>query len=322
MPLLNHDTAVIVPTHNAMKHFKALTKAIEQQPGLERDRVLVIDSSSRDGTAEQFSAWGARVITIPQCEFDHGGTRRKAAELTAPSRFLVYLTQDAIPQPGSLERLLAAFDDSTVGMAYGCQLPRPQARAIERHARLANYPAGISETRMLADKKRLGVKTTFCSDSFAAYRREALDAVGGMPELAFFGEDQITAGRMLLAGWALRYQGDAQAVHSHGYSLREDFKRYFDVGVFHAQNPWLLTSFGRAEGEGLRFVRSELRYLSRHEPVSMPGAIARTFAKYFGYRLGRLERHLRPALKKRLSMSPHHWHRLATTPSPSIALPP
>lgn len=301
---------IIVPTYNAASHFDDLSKSLAAQRGLDRQQVLVIDSSSQDGTADLFRRWGARVHTIRQQDFDHGGTRRLAAELARDSEFLICLTQDAIPVgEHSLARLLSAFEDPTIGMAYGCQLPRPGANGIERHARLMNYPPDVAKDRSLDDRSMAGIKTVFCSDSFAAYRRSALNAVGSFPRSAFFAEDQIVAGRMLLAGWRLAYRGSAKVIHSHDYTIAQDFKRYFDVGVFHARNPWLLREFGKAEGEGLRFVRSELRHLWSTDRVRIPTAIARTFLKYAGYRLGRLEQHLSSGLKRRMSMSAYYWAR-------------
>jgi rhamnosyltransferase len=303
-------TTVIIPTFNAAGYFPQLSAALARLTGLSRDQVLIVDSSSSDQTGDLFRQWGATVHVIPQSEFDHGGTRRFASELVPASKYLVFLTQDAIPADAdSVERLLAAFEDPGVGMAYGCQLPRPEAGGIERHARLMNYPQDFREVRSLQDRLRFGIKTVFCSDSFAAYRRTALDAVGGMPQSAFFAEDQIVAGRMLLNGLRLGYQGDAKVTHSHDYSIQHDFKRYFDVGVFHSRNPWLLREFGKAEGEGARFVKSELRYLWSTDRARIPSAVIRTFAKYAGYRLGQLERHLGRSVKRRLSMAPYYWAR-------------
>ena len=119
-------------------------------------------------------------------------------------------------------------------------MPRTVARGIERHARLTNYPPA-SETRSLEDRARSGVKTVFCSDSFAAYRTAALAAVGGFPEDAFFAEDQLVAGQMLIKGWRIAYRGDAEVIHSHGYTIAEEFRRYFDVGVFHRWLGWDMT---------------------------------------------------------------------------------
>jgi len=147
----------------------------------------------------------------------------------------------------------------------------------------------------------------FSSDSFAAYRASALTAVGSFPEDCYFAEDQVVAARLLLAGWKLAYVADAQVIHSHGYSLVEDFKRNFDVGVFHATNPWLLREFGSAERAGLGFVASELRYLLNCAPWSIVSALLRTLVKYAGYRIGRKHAALSVAWKVHLSMQPYHW---------------
>lgn len=298
--------SVVIPTLNAEPHLDALFPALARQ-GLPHDRYLIIDSQSTDGTQEAFRAFGATVVEIDRRTFNHGGTRQRAVEMRPDAEIIVMMTQDAIPQGNdTIARLVDAFADPGVGMAYGRQLPRTVARGIERHARLTNYPAR-SEVRALADRAHSGVKTVFCSDSFAAYRRTALDQAGGFPEDAFFAEDQLVAGRMLLDGWQLAYRGDAEVIHSHGYTLAEEFRRYFDIGVFHGRNRWLINTYGAAEGEGMRFVRSELAYLVRHDPILLPSAITRTFAKYAGYKMGMRETRLSNAWKRRLSMQPFYW---------------
>lgn len=298
--------AVIIPTLNAGPHLHALTAALSVQ-GLPPSTYLVIDSSSSDNTREHLAEFGAEVVPIDKANFNHGGTRRFATTLRPGADYIVMMTQDAIPANAeSLKRLLASFEDPSVGMAYGRQLPRAEARGIERHARLMNYPE-TGEVRGLEDRKRIGIKTTFCSDSFAAYRRTALEAVGNFPEDTYFAEDQIVAGRMLLEGRRLAYRADAEVVHSHGYSIHEEFRRYFDVGVFHARNQWLVDEFGKAEGEGLRFLLSEMRYLLKREPHALPSAWVRTLAKYAGYRLGQMEPTMSSRLKKKLSMQPFYW---------------
>jgi rhamnosyltransferase len=301
-----HSYRIIIPTYQAQPHLAALLPALASQ-GMPHDAVLVVDSSSRDTTVQSFRKFGAEVLIIPQSDFNHGGTRRAAANHCRQSSFLIFITQDAIPCAGAFDRLLQAFEDDSVGMAYGRQLPRQQAGAIERHARLVNYPAGPPHLRALSDKALYGVKTTFCSNSFAAYRSSALASVESFPEDAFFAEDQITAARMLMKEWKLAYVPEAQVIHSHGYSPLDEFRRYFDIGVFHARNRWILETFGMAEGEGLKFVRSELSYLIKQAPFSIPSAWLRTILKYAGYRLGQLESSMSPSVKARLSMAPHYW---------------
>ena len=300
--------SVVIPTLNAGPYLSALLPALAEQ-GLAPKQFLVVDSESGDTTCDEFRQFGATVVGVERRTFNHGGTRQFAVELRPEAEFVVMLTQDAIPQGrDTIARLVNAFTDPRVGMAYGRQLARPAARGIERHARLVNYPPS-SEVRGLEDRARVGVKTVFCSDSFAAYRLAALSEVGGFPLDAFFAEDQLVAGRMLMKDWQIAYRGDAEVTHSHGYTVTEEFRRYFDVGVFHGRNRWLIDTFGAAEGEGLRFIRSELTYLARHDPMLLPSAIVRTFAKYAGYKIGCREATLSNKWKQRLSMQPFYWRR-------------
>lgn len=302
--------SVVIPVLNAGSHLDALLPALKAQ-GLDPAQFLIVDSQSDDGSPARFRQFGATVEEIDRRSFNHGGTRQQAVEMRPEADIVVMMTQDAIPQGSdTVSRLVSAFADPKVGMAYGRQLPRRVARGIERHARLTNYPPQ-SETRAIEDRERVGVKTIFCSDSFAAYRTTALASVGGFPEDAFFAEDQLVAGRMLIEGWRIAYRGDAEVVHSHGYTIAEEFRRYFDVGVFHGRNRWLIDTFGAAEGEGLRFIRSELAYLARHDPVQLPSAITRTFAKYAGYKIGAREAKLSNRWKQRLSMQPFYWRQRA-----------
>ena len=206
----------------------------------------------------------------------------------------------------SLSHLLKAFTDPTIGAAFGRQLPRRGATPTEAHARLYNYSAR-PDVRTLASREQLGFKAIFISNSFAAYRREALMSVGGFPSDVIFGEDTITAAKLLLADWKIAYVADAKVYHSHSYSWKEEFKRYFDIGVLHHRESWMLDEFGGTGGEGSRFVRSELRYLWARHWWLIPSALISTAAKLIGYRLGRIEDRLGRGLKSRLSMNRQFW---------------
>lgn len=74
-------------------------------------------------------------------------------------------------------------------------------------------------------------------------------------------EDAYVAARMLLAGYQVRYAASAQVYHSHDYRLLEEFRRYFDIGVFYGREPWIRQAFGDAGGEGKRYVLAELHAL-------------------------------------------------------------
>ena len=280
------NLCICVPTLDASQTWDQLMHALRGQ-ALRPSKVLVLDSSSTDATPELAKRDGCRVVTILRSEFRHGGTRQQAAELEPDADVLVYLTQDSIlADANALGRLIAAFDDPTVGAAYGRQLPRPDSDAIAAHARLFNYPP-ISAVRSLKDAGTLGFKSIFFSNSFGAYRRSALLEVGGFPRASTFGEDTVVAAHLLQANWKIAYVADAQAFHSHRYNCREEFERYCAIGRLHGSEPWLLRDFGTATGEGRRFVVSEIRYLLKQAPWLLPEALLRNALKYVGYKRGR-----------------------------------
>jgi rhamnosyltransferase len=269
---------------------------------------LIVDSSSDDRTDFTSLPEGFRCVQIAAGDFNHGGTRNLAlAHMPAGTDVVVFMTQDALlADPHAISRLVSVFADPSVACVYGKQSPHTDASPVAAHARLFNYPAE-SRVVSLADKARLGLKACFMSNSFAAYRVADLQAVGGFPSDVILGEDMSVAASLLMAGKSVAYVADACAHHSHNYSVKQEFRRYFDTGVFHARSPWLLAEFGSASGEGLRFVRSELAYLWRHAPGWIPSALVRTAAKLTGYRLGRLESRWPLWFKRWCSMHKGFW---------------
>ena len=310
--------SVIVPTLNAASQWNEFAAALLQC--VSPDQVVIIDSASTDRTAELAHKAGFAVISIDRAAFNHGGTRQLGVEHFRDADILVFLTQDAVlTDSGSIRHLVRAFDDPTVAAAYGRQLPRPGAEAIEAHARLFNYPE-ISQKRDFSHRTRLGFKTIFISNSFAAYRRSALLSVGGFPSDVIFGEDTITAARLLQEGWKIEYVPKARVFHSHSDSIKQDFKRYFDIGVLHSRESWLVETFGTSTGEGSRFIKSEIAYLMSREKSRIPQSIVRSALKLAGYKLGLMERHLPPAIKARLSMHRAFWSQSETVLAKTIAL--
>lgn len=299
---------LIVPTLNAGSLWESWLKAFEQQTR-KPDCLLVIDSSSSDDTVALARAHGFDAKVISKSEFNHGGTRQFGVDVLSAMDIIVFLTQDALlAGPDAIERLLAAFTDERVGAAYGRQLPHRNAGPIAAHARFFNYPAE-SQLRRMEDRARYGIKTVFISNSFAAYRRNALMQVSGFPGDTIMNEDTYVAGKMLVSGWKIAYCADAQVFHSHDYGFLDEFKRYFDIGVFHTHTAWLQQTFGGASGEGLRFVISEMRYLLKQAPWLIPSAMLRTGLKWLGFKLGALHRGLPRAMRRCFSLHKVYWLR-------------
>jgi rhamnosyltransferase len=276
---------ICIPTLNARATWPEFAAALKGQTA-KPSEILIIDSESVDGTAELAAQDGFHVIGIARRDFRHGATRQLAAEIAADCDVIVYLTQDALlTSRHAVADLLRAFEDPMVGAAYGRQLPRKSAGPIETHARLFNYPV-VPELHSVSSIPTLGFKTIFFSNSFGAYRRSSLLAVGGFPLDVNFGEDTVVAARLVLAGLKIVYVADAEVFHSHHLTWRQEFERYKCIGELHAEHAWLLREFGGTSGEGIRFLCSKIAFLSRHAPYLIPSALIRIACKYLGYRIG------------------------------------
>lgn len=306
---------VIIPTRNGQDSLQELLAGLSIQT-LAPDEILVIDSASEDQTVEVAARYGARVHRIALDEFDHGGTRSMAARMAA-GELLVFMTQDVLPASRQLlEKLVEPIVNSAeIAASYARQLPAFDADDIATHLRLFNYPEQ-SAVKGLNDRSRLGFQAVFLSNSCAAYRRSSLEAIGYFESNLIFGEDSTAAGKLLEQGERIAYAADARVYHSHNYSWEEEFRRYFDIGVFHRRQRWLLDTYGGASGRGVDYIRSGLTYLWRRRNYRMIGDfVVRVGLKFCGYRLGRFHTMLPPRLAERLSMNGRWWRNLAAAES-------
>jgi O antigen biosynthesis rhamnosyltransferase rfbN len=275
-----------IPTYNAGNLWNKWIKAYESQ-SVTAEQVIVIDSSSSDDTVKLAKDAMFSVFSIPQSEFNHGRTRNQAVRFAENfADVLVFMTQDAIlASPDSLEKLLVPFSDPEVAAVCGRQLPHHEATPLAVHARYFNYPSE-SRVRTMADISALGIKTAFMSNSFAAYRLSVFDKLGGFPDNTILAEDMYLAAKMILSGYKVAYCAEATVFHSHNYTLKQEFQRYFDTGVFQQEQKWIQQKFGSAASEGKRFVLSELKFLSIKSPHLIPKAILSTCVKWLGFKLG------------------------------------
>lgn len=303
------NVSVIIPTFNASRFIEKQLACLMNQT-IKDLEIIVIDSSHQDNTVEIAKALGAEVIVIPKEAFNHGATRTLGCK-KAGGNILIYLTQDALPvDENAIEKLVRPFsEEEKVGAAFGRQIPYPDAAPFGAHLRLFNYPEE-SYIRRLKDKEKYGLKTVFLSNAFAGYRRKALEEIGWFKENLIFGEDTYAGAKLLLAGYRIAYVADAVVSHSHNYTAFEGFKRYFDVGVFHSMESWILDTFGKASGEGLRYLVSEMKYLVKNRKFhSIPQSVVRNTLKYIAYNLGYNYNILPKVIVKRLSMHKDWWNR-------------
>lgn len=287
---------VIVPTYRPGRELWELLERIGRQT-VSVNKIILMNTEkglfeevfSEEELTERFP--NLEIHHLTRAEFDHGGTRRRGVALSEAEVFVLF-TQDALPADARLlENLIGSLERDEVAVAYGRQLAKKSSGVLERISREFNYPEE-SVIKGKADLERLGIKTYFCSNVCAAYRRDVYEKIGGFVEHTIFNEDMIYAAKVVENGYKIRYAAEARVYHAHNYSCLQQFHRNFDLGVSQAQYREVFEKVP-SESEGKKLVKTTIKALCRKgRPDVIPYFFFQCAAKYAGYRLGKSYRKL------------------------------
>lgn len=297
-------TGIAILTLNAAEQVGVLLGILRGEEGW--DKIVVFDSESRDGTASVVSRFReVEFVQINRRDFNHGATREFARKYLGTD-VVVMMTQDIIPVPGFLEKLVAPLESGMAAVSYARQLPHRSADIFEAFPRFFNY-GEEDELRSLKDIPKYGVYTFFCSDSCSAYLNSALDEIGGF-EAVLTNEDYFAVAKLLKKGANIAYVAKACVHHSHSYTLKEEFKRYFDNGYVRGKYKWVNELVGQAEARGASMAKSFLVALARRRPWMLPYAILQLGAKWLGFRVGYFGSCFPSFWCRMFSSQPYYWN--------------
>jgi glycosyltransferase involved in cell wall biosynthesis len=106
------EISVVIPSRNGERTLPEVLEAIYGQRCDHRFEVLVIDSASTDATRDIVSRHPARLHPIRKEDFSHSGTRNLGARMSAATRWVVFVNQDAAPTDSRwLASLVAAMSE-------------------------------------------------------------------------------------------------------------------------------------------------------------------------------------------------------------------
>ncbi|WMJ87629.1 glycosyltransferase [Anaerocolumna sp. MB42-C2] len=310
---------VIIPVYKPDTKFNQLIERLTKQT-VKPNRIILLQTveTETDSTEKQEKALAYALslsssicriesYEIKKPDFDHGGTRNYGASLSQ-AEIIVFMTQDAVPADVNLiNSLLIPFQDRKVAAAYGRQLAMQKSGIIESYTRQFNYP-DHSYTKSLEDLPKLGIKTYFCSNVCAAYRKSVYEELSGFVTKTIFNEDMIMAAGIINAGYSITYAADARVYHSHIYTYMQQFKRNFDLAVSQKQYDHIFSSV-KSETEGTKMVKQTLNYLiEKKQYILIPDLIFLSGFKYLGYLAGKNYDKLPKNVIKKLSLNPSYWN--------------
>lgn len=299
---------VIIPTYKPDEQVVMLIRRLLKQT-YPIHEIHIVDTETEVFPEKLYSlSKKVRVSRISKEEFDHGGTRAKAAE-ESEAEIIVFMTQDAMPINNKLlEELLIPFENEKVAVSYGRQLADKTCGEIEQYTRIFNYPEK-SRIKSFEDIEKMGIKAFFCSDVCAAYRKNIYDELGGFVRKTIFNEDAIMAANMLKNGYLIAYAADAKVLHCHNYTCIQQFKRNFDLAVSQADHPEVFADI-KSESEGIRLVKNTAKYLCKiGKPWLIVSLIAKSGFKYMGYLVGKNYQKMPEWMILKCTLNKEYWKK-------------
>lgn len=297
--------SIILLTQNPENEFNKTLEMIFQQKIDKPFEVIVIDSSSTNSILNIVKQYPIRLIQIRQEEFGHGKIRNLGAKL-ANGKYLVYLTQDAVPADEYwLVSLTKKLEDKKIAGIFGRQLPKKQANLLTVYFHDIMYP----NYKIIKSLKntRLTLKDIFFSNVNSSIRKDIWEK-HHFDETLIMSEDQDWAKRLILDNYIILYEPNAKVYHSHNYRLISIFKRNFDSG-FSLKNI-IDDKIQDNIINGIRYIKGEISFLiKKRQFIWLPYLFIYEFSRASGFFLGRIEALLPLIIKRKLSLHKNYWKK-------------
>jgi cellulose synthase/poly-beta-1,6-N-acetylglucosamine synthase-like glycosyltransferase/spore germination protein YaaH/peptidoglycan/xylan/chitin deacetylase (PgdA/CDA1 family) len=206
-PVTGPLISVLIPCFNEEKVIESSIRRILAS-NWSRLEVLVLDDGSADHTADVVRKAFADEPRVTLMSFENGGKARALNRGLAKARgdVIVALDADTLFPSDTLAKLARWFVDPRVGAVAGNALVGNRRNLITRWQALEYITAQNLERRALA---ALGA-VTVVPGAVGAWRKAALDALGGYPDDTL-AEDQDLTIAMQIAGWRVEFDPEARA---------------------------------------------------------------------------------------------------------------
>lgn len=247
-----------------------------------------------------------KIFHVKVEDFNHGGTRNLGFR-ECRADLIVTMTQDVtIIDKKLLENLIKPLENRKIVVSYARQIPYEDCKPEEKYIRSFNYPKE-SRVKRKEDIEALGIKTYFCSNVCAAYRKEIFDELAGFEANVIFNEDMFYAAKAIQKGYEISYTAEAEVVHSHNYKNKTQFQRNFDLSISQVNHKEFFQGI-RSESEGIKMIKQATRYLMKHGLFyRIPALYSTTVWKYLGYFFGKRYKRLPKKCVVKWSMNKNFW---------------
>lgn len=232
--------SIICPIYNGQSYIEKLHNNILNQKLSDgyKLQIMYALTACEDKSEDILKYLNCDYTLIEPEDFSHSTTRELMSQ-KAEGEIIVFISQDIkIKNNLWLQNLIKPIIYGECEASFSRQIG--EDNTIEKYTRERNYPI---QSRIVSKKDiyRYQIRTFFYSDASSAvltsvYRE--LNAYDGkrMPT----NEDMYFAYKLIHSGYRIKYCADSEVYHSHNFTYRQLYKRYYDTGVFFKQNKYFL----------------------------------------------------------------------------------
>jgi glycosyltransferase involved in cell wall biosynthesis len=245
---IDPDVSIVIRTKNDIAYIKTLLADIAAQEYTGKTEVILVDTTSTDGTVEYAKAHGANVITISQREFTYPKALNIGFRAARYPYVATLVGHSALPSRWFLRSLTCWYDTGkTFGGVYNGYLPNWNATRSERWITTL-WSIAASRRPWILTKPLAGM----LGANSAIVSRVAWKQFDGFDErYAAGGEDGALARQMLGEGMLVVREPLCSVLHSHSLGLFDNFRQIRDWTRMTEPLPF--------DGEALQRRRPDLR---------------------------------------------------------------
>ena len=229
---------IVCPIYKNIEQIKSLYHSILLQEDVKINKVVFPFTLSGEEVDEEIRSFlkenKITYFEVEQKDFSHSLTREKAVREYCSGDVVIYVSQDVkLIDPKAFHNISSVINDEVI-YAFGKQIC--EYHSIERYIRKKNYPKK-SYIVSTSDIEKMQLIAFYASDAFSCLSRKHFIELGGYNgHNVMMSEDMLYSKILLDAGYKKAYVAEAVVAHSHKYTIKQLYRRYYALGIFHEQN--------------------------------------------------------------------------------------
>lgn len=233
---MNIDIDIVCPIYKGYKYLEPLFNSFLNQKNVNIKNVVFSITNSYDDEMNLILKFveknNIKFFIVEKEKFSHSLTRENAIKNYCTSKIVVMISQDIrLTNDLVFYNLVRDIASKSASYTYARQIS--SKKGIETYIREKNYPLN-SYYVTKNDIAKMQLMAFFASDACSAYDRDVFIKVNGYCGYdVMMNEDQLYSYIILNNGYTKKYCADSVVIHSHDYTLKQLYKRYYQAGVFY-----------------------------------------------------------------------------------------